>query len=173
MQGDHIYIDCGFYKHHGIDCGNGTVIHFSKEKGKVCCDSIHTFAHNNQIYVKSHKRSYSSEEVVERAKSKVGETGYNLGFNNCEHFATWCKTGQRQSQQVDGTVGNIGGTATAAGLGAALGAIPIIETTVAAPGILGMLGMTTTSVVGLGALPVAAALGGAYLAYKLISHDDD
>jgi hypothetical protein len=102
--------------------------------------------------------------------SRLGESGYNLFGNNCEHFATWCKTGQWESQQVDGTVGS---TATAAGLGAALGAIPLIEVTMAAPGILGFLGMTTTSVVGLGVLPVAAVLGGACLAYKLFSHDDD
>jgi hypothetical protein len=172
MQGDHLYIDHGFYKHYGIDCGDGTVIHFSKEKGRICRDTMFAFARNNQIYVKSHNRCYSSEEVVERAKSKIGETGYNLGLNNCEHFTTWCKTGQSESKQVNGTVGNIGGTATAAGLGAALGAIPLIEATVAAPGILGMLGVTTTSVVGVGMLPVAAVFGVGYLAYKAFNHDD-
>ncbi len=152
MKGDHIYIDHGFYQHYGIDCGDGTVIHLSKEKGRVCCDSIHAFARNNQIYVKSHKRCYSPQQVVKRAESKVGETGYNLGLNNCEHFTTWCKTGQHYSKQL----GNVVEPATAAGLGAALGAIPLIEATVAAPGILGMLGVTTTSVVGVGMLPVAA-----------------
>ena len=64
--------------------------------------------------------------------------------------------------------------ATAASLGAALGAIPLIEASVAAPGILGMLGVTTPTLVGLGAFfPVGAVLGGAYLAYKVFSHDDD
>lgn len=44
---------------------------------------------------------YSPEETVERARSKVGEKEYNLIFNNCEHFAIWCKTGIHKSTQVD------------------------------------------------------------------------
>ena len=30
----------------------------------------------------------------------MGKKKYNLLFNNCEHFATWCKTGINESQQV-------------------------------------------------------------------------
>ena len=33
--------------------------------------------------------------------SRIGEQRYNLLFNNCEHFATWCKTGRHRSEQVD------------------------------------------------------------------------
>ena len=44
---------------------------------------------------------YSSEETVKRAESKLGETKYNLAFNNCEHFAIWCKTGVHESKQVE------------------------------------------------------------------------
>lgn len=43
---------------------------------------------------------YSPEETVERAKSQLGEGDYNLVFNNCEHFAVWCKTGVHESSQV-------------------------------------------------------------------------
>ena len=43
---------------------------------------------------------YSPEETVERAESQLGEGGYNLVFNNCEHFAVWCKTGKHESSQV-------------------------------------------------------------------------
>ncbi|MCA1993005.1 MAG: lecithin retinol acyltransferase family protein [Coleofasciculus sp. S288] len=163
-QGDHIYIDYGFYSHHGIDCGDGTVIHFSKKKGRVSQDTIHSFACGNRIYTKQGKHRYSPEQVVQRAKSKLGETEYNLGLNNCEHFATWCHSGQHHSKQV----GNFVEPAAVAGLSAALGAIPV---TTAAPGLLGLVGITTT--VGLGALfPVGAILGGAYIAYKVISDDD-
>jgi hypothetical protein len=65
MLGDHLYIDQGFYNHHGIDCGDGTVIHFSKKKGAVCRDTIYAFARDNQIYVKQHKHCYSPQQVVE------------------------------------------------------------------------------------------------------------
>ena len=44
---------------------------------------------------------YSGEETIKRARSKLGEGGYNLAFNNCEHFAVWCKTGVKDSSQVD------------------------------------------------------------------------
>lgn len=44
---------------------------------------------------------YSPEETVERAKSRLGENKYSLVFNNCEHFAIWCKTGIHESRQVD------------------------------------------------------------------------
>ena len=44
---------------------------------------------------------YSGEETVQRARSKLGEGGYNLALNNCEHFAVWCKTGGKDSSQVD------------------------------------------------------------------------
>lgn len=44
---------------------------------------------------------YSPEETVERAKSRLGETDYNLVFRNCEHFAIWCKTGISESHQVN------------------------------------------------------------------------
>ena len=44
---------------------------------------------------------YSGEETVRRARSKLGSGGYNLALNNCEHFAVWCKTGVKDSSQVD------------------------------------------------------------------------
>ena len=53
------------------------------------------------------KNFYSAEEVVKRARSKVG-TGqgeYNLWTNNCEHFAMWCKTGESRCSQMQRFVG--------------------------------------------------------------------
>ena len=44
---------------------------------------------------------YSPSETVERALSKMGQTKYNLALNNCEHFAIWCKTGIKESHQVN------------------------------------------------------------------------
>jgi hypothetical protein len=39
---------------------------------------------------------------VHRALGRLGEQRYNLIFNNCEHFAHWCKTGRHRSAQVEG-----------------------------------------------------------------------
>lgn len=44
---------------------------------------------------------YSPEETISRAKSRLGEEKYGLPFNNCEHFAIWCKTGVHESHQVN------------------------------------------------------------------------
>lgn len=105
-RGDQIYamrhflnID-GMYQHHGIDCGDGTVIHYRKPSETIERTSLETFSQGNPIYVKSYPLGYTPDVVVERALSRMGEKKYNLLFNNCEHFATWCKTGVNESQQI-------------------------------------------------------------------------
>ena len=52
---------------------------------------------------------YSPEETVKRAESQLGKGKYNLVFNNCEHFAVWCKTGVHESSQVQRFIEAIGG----------------------------------------------------------------
>ncbi|XP_006826011.1 uncharacterized protein LOC102806083 [Saccoglossus kowalevskii] len=37
---------------------------------------------------------FSPEKVLKRAREKIGIGCYSAVFFNCEHFATWCKTGQ-------------------------------------------------------------------------------
>ena len=44
--------------------------------------------------------SITPEESLKRAKSKLGQTGYNLIKNNCEHFALWCRIGLAVSTQA-------------------------------------------------------------------------
>ena len=44
---------------------------------------------------------YTPDETIRRARSRLGERKYDLGLNNCEHYAVWCKTGLRESSQVD------------------------------------------------------------------------
>ena len=41
-----------------------------------------------------------TELVLARARSRIGDTGYGLLSDNCEAFATYCKTGVAQSHQV-------------------------------------------------------------------------
>ncbi|MBL5885580.1 lecithin retinol acyltransferase family protein [Lelliottia amnigena] len=40
------------------------------------------------------------DEVIHRANSRIGEKNYHLVVNNCEHFAVWCKTNVRDSEQT-------------------------------------------------------------------------
>ena len=46
-----------------------------------------------------HKRS--PQDIVNYAFSRVGEGGYNIISNNCEHFANDCLFGKKKRNQVD------------------------------------------------------------------------
>ncbi len=91
----------GCYSHHGISDGNGNVIHFrwnpEKKTGVVTINEISVFSNGNSVTVLPTCKPLSA---LSRAYSKIGETGYNLMTNNCEHFAEWCKTGNRKSIQT-------------------------------------------------------------------------
>ena len=91
------------YQHHGIDCGDGTVIHYRKVgTATVTRTSTDAFAQGQPVYVLARSVAFIPDVVVERAESRLGEQRYNLFFNNCEHFANWCKTGDSVSPQLSG-----------------------------------------------------------------------
>ena len=107
-KGDCIYVYRNFgklkgvYKHYGIDCGDGTVIHYRKPSEVVEQTSYATFSQGNPTYIAEYTEGfgYIPDVVVARAKSRLGEKDYNLLTNNCEHFACWCKTGISDSKQI-------------------------------------------------------------------------
>lgn len=90
----------GVYEHHGIDCGDETVIHYRKGTETIERTSKAYFTDGKKVYVKRYPLRYIADNVIQRAVSKLGERKYNIIFNNCEHFATWCITGVSYSQQV-------------------------------------------------------------------------
>ena len=91
------------YQHHGIDCGDGTVIHYRKVgTATVSRTSREAFSRDSLIYIYQQPTSYTSKVVIDRAVSRLGEQRYSLFFNNCEHFANWCKTGESVSPQLTG-----------------------------------------------------------------------
>ncbi|MEM6614664.1 MAG: lecithin retinol acyltransferase family protein [Cyanobacteria bacterium P01_C01_bin.72] len=107
-KGDCIYVYRNFgklkgvYKHYGIDCGDGTVIHYRKPSEVVEQTFYATFSQGNPTYVAEYTEGfgYIPDVVVARARSRLGEKDYNLLTNNCEHFACWCKTGISDSKQI-------------------------------------------------------------------------
>ena len=122
QPGDHICYFCGPHYHHGIYCGEvfyknrnyeNVVIHFEAKHqgGQIRGIDYDKFAQNREIYVTQYERGncFSSQLVVARAISKLGQSGYALLWNNCEHFAQWCKTGKKSSDQVS-LVGKVGGS---------------------------------------------------------------
>ena len=94
----------GVYEHHGIDCGDGTIIHYRKleDSARIERTSLAVFTQGNSIYIKQYLEEFCfiADDAIRRAESRLGEENYNLLFNNCEHFATWCKTGISDSKQV-------------------------------------------------------------------------
>ena len=90
-KGDHIATYRSVYSHHGIYDGRGNVYEY--QDGRVMRRTIEEFAGDDDLYTVNESSPYSPDEIVARAKSRVGESEYNLLWNNCENFATWCRCG--------------------------------------------------------------------------------
>ncbi|MDO2949068.1 lecithin retinol acyltransferase family protein [Aeromonas simiae] len=108
-RGDHLVSPRTGYQHHGLYLGQQQVIHYAGPEGdlpgQVLIGSLEEFAHDNPVWVKTHPlRTYNDEECVARAYRRLGETHYNLLFNNCEHFVTWCIQGFAYSQQIEALI---------------------------------------------------------------------
>ncbi|MCS7305036.1 MAG: lecithin retinol acyltransferase family protein [Thermoguttaceae bacterium] len=104
QKGDHVFVSYGVYTHHGIYIGDGQVVHLTKEKGQVVQSSLKEFCDGRPLMVVDYEHSDDPSTVVSRAVSRIGQKEYNLFAGNCEHFATWCKTGQAKSLQVESLV---------------------------------------------------------------------
>ena len=113
------------YNHCGVYEGGGYVIHYAapdgseirQENAVVHRTTLAKFKDNCDLKVIDFPQGFSASETLRRAQSRVGEKSYNFFTNNCDHFATWCKTEEHRSLQVDdakkiivglgGTVGEI------------------------------------------------------------------
>ena len=93
----------GLFLHHGIDLGDGTVAHYLEGR-EILRSPRHEFSRGEAITTVPYDEGECSPagETLRRAMSRIGEQRYNLLFNNCEHFAHWCKTGRHRSTQVEG-----------------------------------------------------------------------
>ena len=107
--GSHLSVSKGLYDHHGIYIGNNQVIHYfgfseAFKKGAIEQTTLENFLGGSDQFTVVHYPSstaiYTNEEIVNRAYRCLGEDNYNLLFNNCEHFACWCVTGEKRSEQV-------------------------------------------------------------------------
>ena len=103
----------GIYAHYGVYVEQGpcvTVIHYVEtsgpgdSRGEVRETNLKKFLDGAEDYTVHHFSgpTFSGEETVRRARSKLGEGGYSVVWKNCEHFAAWCKTGEEKSSQVRG-----------------------------------------------------------------------
>ena len=92
----------GLFLHHGIDLGDGSVAHYLEGR-EILRSPTDAFSRGQPISVVTYPEGSCSPRRVtlRRAMSRIGEQNYNLLFNNCEHFAHWCKTGRHRSAQVE------------------------------------------------------------------------
>ena len=106
------------YNHHGIHISKDEVIHFSSKDednlagtdNKVLQTSLEGFLRGGKLEVKIYTEEeieelYHVDAIIGWARACLGDEGYNLVFNNCEHFANYCTLGRHHSHQVLKVVG--------------------------------------------------------------------
>lgn len=180
VPGDHLRASRGLYSHHGIYVGHGYVVHFTGAKRDLAAatiryDLVEAFRADGAVEIVEYVKAHGVEMVLQRALSRIGESGYHLFANNCEHFARWCKTGEAFSEQVSRAGAATGGISGGVGLTAA--AIGVVSTTGAVAGLggsgvmsgLAAAGLGTGAVGGLGILaaaPAAAATVALHRAFR-------
>ena len=105
--GAHLVTPRNWYEHHGIYVGNGRVVHYSGfcsgyHAGPVEEVTLAEFECGQGFRIRAHtRRMFSGREIAARARTRVGEDGYRLFANNCEHFCEWCVTGHSRSVQIE------------------------------------------------------------------------
>ena len=157
-KGDHIFVNRGAYTHHGIDVGNKQVVHYTGEPGsksnaRIAKTTLAEFAQGAEIQSVEYGKCLPVSRTVELAQSRLSEKKYHLVFNNCEHFARFCKTEDHESEQVKNVVGGAG-----ASIGTGVATAGSVTAISAAGSAAGLSGAGVMS--GLAAIGPAGAIGG-------------
>lgn len=107
QPGSHLISPRRGYMHHGIYVGDGKVVHYSglscgQLRGPIEEVSLAQFACGRSVWTRSSDLpGFVPQEVIRRARSRVGENRYRILRNNCEHFCEWCLRGESRSYQVE------------------------------------------------------------------------
>ena len=105
--GAHLVTPRFAYAHHGIYVGGGAVVHYRAfacewRRGPVEEISLARFAHGHPVRVRAPRvRGLPPADIVDRARSRLGEDRYRFFSNNCEHLSEWCVNGEHRSPQVE------------------------------------------------------------------------
>jgi len=103
--GTHLLTSRRGYVHHGIYVDGGMVVHYAGlsrflRAGPVEEVTLARFSRGRPVWIIDSQSKYSPQEIVRRARSRLGENDYHLLRNNCEHFCNWCISGRSHSTQV-------------------------------------------------------------------------
>ena len=187
-RGDHIRVGSPWTAHHdGIYLGDGLVIHMTgtpdggKDAARVQIASLARFAAGRPVTVRRSSGAHDPEDIVARAMSRLGEGDYNLIFNNCQHFARWCATGDHESEQVRSVTATTGTVITPLVATALTTAVISPAGTVAGlsgPGIMSGLAAYGAlagggAVAGLVVLGTGPALASVAIMHRALRRDDD
>ena len=114
--GDMIRVGLGAIHHYGIFVSEEEVIQFGlaptarnllpDSEVEVLASDIDAFLAGGFLEVaefdrKERKGHRKPKEIVAAARSRIGERGYNILYNNCEHFVNECVSGQHICSQTD------------------------------------------------------------------------
>ena len=126
LPGDLIVFERTLYKHYAVNVGDGEIVHLTAPEGGGIAAHMNSCSANSQKAVvkkekyedvfkegdKAYKEQLTNDhlprqEIVKRAKSRIGQQGYHLLSYNCEHFARWCCYGVWESTQATAVIGVI------------------------------------------------------------------
>lgn len=115
-KGDMVRVKLGMIYHYGVFVSEDEIIQFGlapllRQDVKVCdievCASdVDVFLAGGFLEVAEFDKAESKkhrkpDEVVDVARARIGERGYSILYNNCEHFAYECVTGIKYCSQTD------------------------------------------------------------------------
>jgi len=116
QPGDAVRVAVGRIYHYGIYSGADEVIQFGlapsarlqlkQSEVEVLASTVADFTQGGAMergrVEASDGAPRAPSEVVAFARTRLGERGYNLIHNNCEHFVYECMFGEKRSTQTDG-----------------------------------------------------------------------
>jgi hypothetical protein len=108
--GAHLVTPWRGFAHHGIYVGNGRVVHYNStvyqfRRRPIEETSMQEFREGRPLFLVDHAETvYETNEVLRRARSRLGEDRYHLLNNNCEHLVEWCLHGVERSFQVESAI---------------------------------------------------------------------
>ena len=113
---DIVRIKVGSIYHYGIFVSEDEVIQFGyppspefadkNDPPVVCAVDIDTFCcgrivERAELDRGERRKRFPPEKTVSLARSRLGEGGYNILHNNCEHFVNECVFGIKKSEQEE------------------------------------------------------------------------
>jgi hypothetical protein len=107
LPGSHVITPRRGFLHHGIYVGEGKVVHYAGSthglvSGPIEEIPLDRFTCGRPVWACCDTpASFGCEEVIRRARSRMGENRYRLISNNCEHFCEWCLRGVHRSRQIE------------------------------------------------------------------------